>query len=79
MNFFEPQKTVLNGGRLRLLPYAMLGAFLISLRSASSISGVVENYLLLLGIECVIVLSYLIAVRKIKLSRIAIAKVGSKK
>jgi hypothetical protein len=66
MNFFEPQKTLLHRGWLRLLPYTMLGAFLISLSSADSFGGILQNYFLLLGVECAIVVGYLMVWKKIK-------------
>lgn len=66
MNQFEPQKISLHRSWLRLLPYAMLGAFLISLKSTNSFSSLVQNYFLLLGIEVIIIALYLLANKVLK-------------
>jgi hypothetical protein len=59
MQDFKPQKFPLHRSWLRLLPFGMLGAFLISLETVDSANGLLENYLFLLGVEVAIIVLYL--------------------
>jgi hypothetical protein len=65
MNLFKPQKLSPNLHRtwLRLLPYAMFGAFLISLKSTDNFSGVLQNYFVLFGVQSSIFLLYFLAAK----------------
>lgn len=65
MNLFKPQKLSPNLHRtwLRLLPYAMFGAFLISLKSTYNFSGVLQNYFVLFGVQSSIFLLYFLAAK----------------
>ncbi|MCU0532689.1 MAG: hypothetical protein MUD14_02090 [Hydrococcus sp. Prado102] len=68
MNLLKPQKLspILHRTWLRLLPYAMCGAFLIALKSADNFSGVVQSYLVLFGVQSTIILLYFLAAKSRK-------------
>lgn len=59
-------KIILHRTWLRLLPYAMFGAFLIALKSADSFSGILQNYIVLFGVQATIILLYFIAAKSLK-------------
>jgi hypothetical protein len=44
MQDFKPEKFPLHRSWLRLLPFGMLGAFLISLSTVDSVNGLLQNY-----------------------------------
>ncbi len=61
MSNLEHQTSKLHRSRLRLLPYAAFGAFIFSLNSASNLSDISKNYLIIVAIELAIIIIYLLA------------------
>jgi hypothetical protein len=68
MNDYKPQKLSPNLHRtwLRLLPYAMFGAFLMALRATENFSGALHSYFVLFGVQLTIILLYFLASKSFK-------------
>jgi hypothetical protein len=63
MSYFKPQNSFLHRTWLRLLPYAMFGAFLITLKSTDNFSSLFQNYCLFLVIQLIIIALYVLIVK----------------
>ena len=71
MSNLEHQESKLHRSWLRLLPYAAFGAFIFSLNSASNLSDISKNYLIIVAIELAVVIIYLLASKLAKINGVS--------
>ena len=70
MNNLKFRDSKLHLSWLRFLPYAAFGGFLFSLNSASNLSNISRNYLIIVGIELGIIIIYLGIIKLIKPNKV---------